>query len=777
MQRREFISKRVLPLVALATGTETGRADKSPAHLGAPKGALADGQRAVRPGAMSGLSFPGRTRIPLDGEWEYEAIAWTFLQEDDSCREERKNLPGPGRMPVPSNWHLSGLRDFHGSVAFRSQFTVGREFVNEGVWLCLTRADYFARITLNGHFLGEHQGYFDPFEIEVTGLLKDGANQIEVLVNSPREEPKLLWPQHKRLIKGILNQWLPLDRQMEPTGGITGKVYLERRPKVQVRSVKFTTRLESGNADGSSDNVPLAEGKKQPSARRAAVVAEIEFWTRDPGPVDLEVSIGQPHWRGEVSAQAGTNQHFAVLTIENPQLWWTWDLGDQTLYPAIVRVASGAEQDRCECKVGIREIRFDPARGEWRLNGERFFVRGSNVIPSKWLAHYSDAQIDNDMELLRQAHINGVRVCVHVTRDEFYAACDKVGIIIWQDFPLQWQYAMDAPFVAEAVRQLRAMIRHLYNHPSIGLWTCQNEPESPNRLGTDPALSIAARTEESSRHVSEAAEFGEHPYPGWYYGAIRDFEKIPSAPVVSEFGAQGLPSPDEMRRLLGPDVWPPNPKWVDNGFEPNSTFNVAGISPGKDLDEFVKNSQTYQARLIQFAVEQYRLVKYQRLGGFFHFMFMDGWPTIGWSVLTYDRNPKKGYWALQRALQPVLAIVELGQTRWPSKLTHLHFRNAWVVNDTSVALDNCRVKFELRGPQGNIPLKEFIVDVPADSVQTLVPEHYLSTPLPGTVVELAPGEYVLAILVRSSSGDLLSENLYELTFVNMGAFAETSETI
>ena len=133
--------------------------------------------------------------------------------------------------------------------------------------------------------------------------------------------------------------------------------------------------------------------------------------------------------------------------------------------------------------------------------------------------------------------------------------------------------------------------------------------------------------------------------------------------------------------------------------------------------------------------------------------------------------------ALQRALQPVLAIVELGQTRWPSKLKHLFFPHAWVVNDTREALDNCGVIFELRGPKEHISLKELALDVPADSVHSLVPDHFMQVPLPETVTELAPGNYGLAILVRSSSGALLSENLYELTVVDMGAFAETSNTI
>lgn len=775
MDRRDFIASSVLPLAALTP--KMANADKAPSREAASKNLRMGRERAVQHGAMSGLSFPDRRRLSLDGEWEYEPLAWTFLQEDGTFREERTNLPGRGQTSVPSNWHLSGLPNFQGSVVFRRKFNADGIFVEEGCWLCFTRVDYFAQISLNGQLLGRHEGYFEPFEIDATGLLKMGENLLEVVVNAPREEPKQLWPRHKRQIKGILNQWIPEDQQMESTGGITGPVYLEHRGNVQVRSAKYTTRLTLENDDDSSDGLPSRQTGKHGSARRALVVVEIEFWTRVAGPIDLDVSIGRTHWRGEVFSQSGTNRHFAVLTMENPQLWWTWDLGEQILYSAVVSLARAAERDRCECKVGIREIQFDPAKGEWYLNGERFFVRGSSVIPDKWLAHYSTTQIDKDMELLREAHINGVRVCVHITRDEFYAACDRAGILIWQDFPLQWQYTMDPPFVVEAVRQVRAMILHLYNHVSIGLWTCQNEPDPPNRNLMDPALAIAARAEDPSRHVSEASEFREHHYPGWYYGELRDFELIPSAPVVSEFGAQGLPSSDEMRNLLGSEVWPPNPKWVDNGFESNSTFNVARVSPGKTLSEFVRSSQAYQARLIQFSVEQYRRAKYQRLGGFFHFMFMDGWPTIGWSVLTYDRRPKRGYGALQRAMQPVLAIVDLGQTRWPSKLNHLFFPDAMVVNDTREALENCRVIFDLHGPKGRISLKEFVLDIPADSVQSLVADHFIHVPLPKTVTELVPGPYELVVSVISSSGKSLSENLYELMVVDMGRFVGTSGLI
>ena len=769
MLRRKFITNAMLPLAAL-TATK-GLAATAESHLKPPTDAGAPGLSPVEPGKMSGLAFPVRERLSLDGEWDYEPLAWTVLQDDGSIREDRANLPGSGHMQVPSNWHLSGLPDFHGRVAFRHRFTAGPEFAKKPAWLCFSGVDYFAKISLNGHFLGEHEGYFEPFEIEVTGLLKAGPNLLEVVVDAPREEPKKMWPGNKRQVKGIFNQWLPLDRQMEPTGGIIGSVLLERRGAAHIRCVQYSSKLAPAIA-GAAGAVGTSPSGYPGTGRRAQVLVEVEFWMREAGAASLDVSVGGSHWQGKVAGLAGVNRQMAVLTIEDPKLWWTWDFGEPHLYDAAVTLTRGAESDRCEFKAGIRDIQFDPAKGEWRLNGERFFVRGSSVIPDKWLAHYTESQVAKDMELLRKANINGVRVCVHVTRDEFYAVCDRTGILVWQDFPLQWQYTTGAGFIAEAARQLDAMIRHLYNHPSIGLWTCQNEPDAPNRQGMDPTLGIVARSADSSRFVYEACEYGQHPYPGWYTGDYQDFEMLPSAPVVSEFGAQGLLSIDEMRKMLGAGAWPPGAKWIDNGFETRSTFVVAGVQRGKSLEEFIANSQAYQARLIQFGIEQYRRAKYTKLGGFFHFMFMDGWQTIGWSVLSYNRVPKAGYWALQRAMQPVLPIVTLMAPRLETKTKESWgiISGTWIVNDTREAISKCRVTVELRGAAGNISLGEVTADVPADSVQQVG----FAPSLPASGSELAPGEYKLAVSVRSSAGDLLGENFYELPVIEIGNFESSA---
>ncbi|MEQ6360669.1 glycoside hydrolase family 2 TIM barrel-domain containing protein, partial [Thermoanaerobacter thermohydrosulfuricus] len=69
-----------------------------------------------------------------------------------------------------------------------------------------------------------------------------------------------------------------------------------------------------------------------------------------------------------------------------------------------------------------------------------------------------------------------VRVHAHITRKEFYEACDKEGILVWQDFPLQWSYDRSDRFIENAITQIKDMVETLYNHTSIGIWCCHNEP-------------------------------------------------------------------------------------------------------------------------------------------------------------------------------------------------------------------------------------------------------------------------------------------------------------
>ena len=175
-------------------------------------------------------------RIDLNGVWRYQPLAWTTVQADGSMTDNAENLPPAGEMALPMNWQLRGLESFDGRVRFTRRFAAPALANGARAFLVFRGVDYFADVTLNGQPVGKHAGYFQPFEFEITDLLRQGENQLQIDVDCPKEEPGAVWPDHKWIIKGILNHWDARPGSWELTtgqeqnsGGIWGEVYVETR--------------------------------------------------------------------------------------------------------------------------------------------------------------------------------------------------------------------------------------------------------------------------------------------------------------------------------------------------------------------------------------------------------------------------------------------------------------------------------------------------------------------------------------------------------------------
>ncbi len=116
---------------------------------------------------------------------------------------------------VPSNWEKQGLHNFNGSVWFIKKIPSRLNSVLKNnpseekdnlVTLCFDGVDYFADVWFNWNFVGHHEGYFQPFNFDITELVNyDKENIIAIKVTSPMEEPGKVWPHRKKLIKGIFN--------------------------------------------------------------------------------------------------------------------------------------------------------------------------------------------------------------------------------------------------------------------------------------------------------------------------------------------------------------------------------------------------------------------------------------------------------------------------------------------------------------------------------------------------------------------------------------------
>jgi beta-mannosidase len=710
-----------------------------------------------------------RRRQALDGVWHYAPQAHQTLKPGGVVEESTDSLPQAGEMPIPCNWQLGGLDNFHGRVQFARDFDFGRQAgENTSVWLVFKAVDYRARVWLNDVYLGEHTGYFAPFEFDVTNAVREGTNHLVVEVSDPLEEPGTVWPDHKQVIKGVLSHWdcrpgswSLKHGQDRNCGGIWHSVYLETRPATFVGHVRTATRLAPRSAP---PGFALHSHVEPGPPYQALVMVDVEI-VGAPGEYVLTASVAGSTTEQTIRLCYSGERHTLIVPVLEPKLWWTWDRGEPHLETCTVGIgrAQGRNEtgDEVAVQIGLREIEVNPKTGEWKLNKERLFIRGTNVVPTLWLGEYNDAMIARDVEMLLAAHMNAVRVCVHINREEFYAACDRAGLLIWQDFALQWGYEESAAVMQAAVSQIRDMVRMLVNHPSIAVWSCQNESTFHNKFIMDPALEMAVALEDGSRYIRATSEFTEHNYPGWYRGDLRDYALLGGTPILTEFGGQALPKLADAR-AMGGEQWPPDwAKLAYHDFQYDQTFLVAGVEMGESWEQFVASSQQYQARLLKFAIENYRQAKYTRLGGMFQFMFMDCWPSVTWAVVEYDRTPKLAYHTLQQVYQPVLIGANFERERLlistdrggrPRPL----MLAPWVVNDRADALQGCTYWVQLEGPEGvqNATGSEAF-DVPADGVLEHAPVVQ--------VVPTSPGRHTLR-LALVYKGQQLSSNSYELTY-------------
>ena len=642
-----------------------------------------------------------RRELCLDGTWEAAADPAPDLAAACALSAGRWRP-----MPVPSNWHLAGLPDHEGTVWFRRRFAAHPP-AERAAFVRFGGVDYASEVWLNGEHLGGHVGYFAPFELDASEAIRAGDNELYVRVDSPREDPNGVWPYKKRLIKGIFNHhdcrpgaWNPRLGQSGNTGGIWSSVALCWRRSPFVADVSVDTSL---HRRGATLLVRVSIG------RTAAL--------RDGG-AELTLACFAPDGR-ELTRQRqrvapGVNEVVVGLSIEQPSLWYSWEHGPQPLYQLEVMLGD----DASSWPLGIRSIRRD---GDvWLLNEQRLFLRGTNVIPAQWLSSYGPEAIARDVELLKGAGLNVIRVHAHVNRRELYEACDRAGVLVWQDFALQWSYDDSPEFAAEATRQIREMVRMLRRHPSIVAWCCHNEPVGQEKT-LDPLLVEAVLAEDGSRIVRSHSDFREHPYHGWYYGFLHEYAALPGGPLVTEFGAQALPNAETLREMFAPeDLWPPRwERWAFHDFQYEQTFWVAGVELGESLEQFVAASQQKQASLLRYACDAYRRARFAPIVGMFQFMFVDGWPSITWSVVDHLRRPKLGYQVVSEVCSPVYLSVRLtvpvarAGTNLPVDVA--------VINDLHRAFEGAEVSFLLED-EGGTEVAHWETQrcsIPADAVERL----------------------------------------------------------
>jgi beta-mannosidase len=279
-----------------------------------------------------------------------------------------------------------------------------------------------------------------------------------------------------------------------------------------------------------------------------------------------------------------------------------------------------------------------------------------------------------------------------------------------------------------------------------------------NRI-LDETIYNSLRSRDSTRHLHFASITAEHPWYGWYSGKWQDYGKPTKEPLITEFGAQALPNRSSLEKIFTPsELFPDTPakleKWKYHNFQPHETFNLAKVPMGKNIEEFIENTQQYQAQLTQFAAESYRRQRYQPVSAIFQFMFVEDWQSINWGIVDYWRQTKPGYEMLKRAYQPILPSIVIAKQKW--KVGESIPVDLWLINDLYKSMPNSRLTYILKQAEKVIKQDSIAISIPPDSGKQIDKL---------TFSDLSAGNYQLLVKVIDRQGNLLGENIakFEVT--------------
>ena len=173
------------------------------------------------------------------------------------------------------------------------------------------------------------------------------------------------------------------------------------------------------------------------------------------------------------------------VRFENPRLWWPTGYGEPHLYPVELsfEVSGGNISDVKTFQAGLRQMTYSEDGGALKIyiNGGSLVPKGGNWGFSESMLRYRAREFDAAVRYHRDMNFTMIRNWVaQIGQDEFFEACDRHGIVVWQDFWLANPWDGPDPSDDEMfMLNARDFILRIRHHPSIGLYCGRNEGMPP----------------------------------------------------------------------------------------------------------------------------------------------------------------------------------------------------------------------------------------------------------------------------------------------------------
>ncbi len=401
------------------------------------------------------------------------------------------------------------------------------------------------------------------------------------------------------------------------------------------------------------------------------------------------------------------------LTLQGPRLWWPNTYGEPFCYTAAVRLSvDGAVSDEKTFRFGVRRLDTPIDGGVLTLycNGVRILCKGGNWGLDDGLKRDTARVLDDKVRLHAQANMTMIRNWVGMTgHPGFYDACDRYGILIWDDFWLANPFDGPGPndpalFLENAADKIRAV----RSHPALAFYCGRNEGNPPAQI--DSGLRELTRTLDGTRVYfphSAAAPVGSGggyglAAPGGDKGVKQYFKDVSSTVLRSERGVPNVPNLESLRRFLRPEnLWPISESWAlhdwcYHGNGPVGTYTqtvqrylggdftvpedrLRGRPMPQTDDPVFAAWQADVDRMCREAAEAWtvedfsraaQLINYdnhrgmfdalsaRRSNGLLMWMSQSSWPSFMWQTYDFYLDTNGGYFGAKAGNQPTRALFD-----------------------------------------------------------------------------------------------------------------------
>ena len=703
----------------------------------------------------------GNVALVLDRGWEFRQVGEAVWLP--------AAVPGDVHLDLLANQKIADpfYRDNEAKLQwiekasweYRTHVTVTPQLLaRANVDLVFEGLDAAAQVEVNGVEVLKADNMFRVWRVAVKAQLHAGDNEVRVVFPSPIAAAEAV---------AATDPWQAKTK-------VEAKTYIRKAayeygwdwgPRFVTSGIWRPVRLEAWDRVRIAD---FAVRQRDVSREVAHVDAEVTVEAQRAGAAQVSVRYldkGRPvTLRTMAQMHAGRNVIDLPAEIRRPKLWYPAGYGEQPMYHFTAQASAGAAvSDERKTSAGLRSVVLRRELDKWGrsfeldVNGIPIFAKGADVIPfDSFPNRVTTAQYRRILQSAKDANMNMVRHWGggYYESDEFYAICDELGIMVWQDFMFgnDWQpgtYAFKQSMEAEAEDQ----VRRLRNHPSIVLWCGNNETEGAIHWAERDKLPPEVRYQMWQDYVSEfsgvlarvvARLAPETPY--WPSSPSSDYEatsvqyesgdqhdwsvwhgRVPFSEYekhhwrfVTEYGFQSFPEERTVETFTLPEdrtsIFTPVMLAHQKNNEGNSLIRdylAKDYAEPKDFASFLYVSQVVQAEGIKIGAEHWRRSRPETMGSIF-WQLNDCWPVASWSSIDYEGRWKALQYYARRFYAPVLVSphVEDGAVK------------VYIVSDKTAA-ERGTLRVRLMDFHGKV-LRE---ETRAVAVKPLASEVYLSWPV------------------------------------------------